>query len=67
MATAVLPKPAHRRSSEVQKEAPREPVRARIDNQRTEDISRFALVLMMPVVLGVMVLVIAFLLTPALQ
>lgn len=64
MATAVMPKSAARTTApkaEVQEK------RAKIDNQRTEDMARFAIVVMMPVVLIAMVFVIAFWLTPAVQ
>ena len=64
MATAVMPKSATRTT------APKAAVqekRAKIDNQRTEDMARFAMVVMMPVVLIAMVFVIAFWLTPAVQ
>ena len=68
MATAVLPKTA-RPSSPTTNAAPirKAPARATIDNQRTEDFGRFAIVVMMPIVLVAMVCAIAFWLTPALQ
>ena len=70
MATAVSPrtvlKPA-KATPAAPVTADSAPVRGRIDNQRTEDLGRFALVLMMPLVLGAMVLLIAFWGTPAVQ
>lgn len=64
MATAVMPKTAPRPAA---KPAPEVEKRGKIDNQRTEDMARFAMVLMMPAVLGALVIAIAFFLTPAVQ